>query len=194
MNWEIAVGWRNIYVNYYRNYSCCLELCHSRLPMKLLWFTCSWQLSTRQPFVHPPHSPSGVGERTGRVKVRKLVGWETSINKAKAAHASKAKQGIHSLLPISRQVFSHLQESRAVSCATITWEDKCHHSKCDPFLSSSPCFICWAWHPMAWNIPWVCWDQLSQLCPLPASPASPAYSLVGQCEEQKRPWLCVSAA
>jgi len=32
--------------------------------------------------------------------------------KAKATHASKAKEGIHSLLPIDRQVFSNLQESR----------------------------------------------------------------------------------
>ena len=29
--------------------------------------------------------------------------------KAKATHASKAEQGIHSLLPMDRQVFSHLQ-------------------------------------------------------------------------------------
>ena len=44
-------------------------------------------------------------------------------------HASKAKQGIHSPLAISRQMFSHLQESRAPSCLMVTWEDKCHHSE-----------------------------------------------------------------
>ena len=33
--------------------------------------------------------------------------------------------------------------------------------------SSSPSFICWAWHHMVWNIPLVSWGQLSQLCPLP---------------------------
>ena len=49
-------------------------------------------------------------------------------------HASKAKQGIHSLLPIGRQAFSRLQESRAPSCITVTWEDKHHHSKRPPFL------------------------------------------------------------
>jgi len=37
-------------------------------------------------------------------------------------HASKAKQGLHSLLPIRRQVFSHLKESRAPSHVTVTWE------------------------------------------------------------------------
>jgi len=40
------------------------------------------------------------------------------MGKAKTAHASKTKQGIHSLLPIGRQVFSHLQESRVQSCVT----------------------------------------------------------------------------
>jgi len=48
-------------------------------------------------------------------------------------HASEAKQGIHSLLPISRQMFSHLQESRAPSRLMLTWEDKCHHSDVPPF-------------------------------------------------------------
>jgi len=35
-------------------------------------------------------------------------------------HTSKAKQGIRSLLPIGRQVFSHSQESRAPSGITVT--------------------------------------------------------------------------
>ena len=47
---------------------------------------------------------------------------------------------------------------------------------------------------MVWDIPLVSWGQPSQLCPLPAPCAPPASSLVGWCEEQKRPWLCVSAA
>jgi len=45
---------------------------------------------------------------------------------------SKEKQGIHSLLPIGRQVFSQLQESRASSCVTVTWEDKM------PYLNVPP--------------------------------------------------------
>jgi len=40
---------------------------------------------------------------------------------------SKAKQGIHSLPPIGRQMFIHSQENRAPSHVTVTWEDKCHH-------------------------------------------------------------------
>ena len=35
---------------------------------------------------------------------------------------------------------------------------------------------------------------LSGLCPLPSSCVPPASSLAGRCEEQKRPWLCVSTA
>jgi len=63
-----------------------------------------------------------MGERIRRIKVRKLVGSDKDslISKAKDAHACKAKQGIHSLLPVSRQGFSHLQESRAPSCIAVT--------------------------------------------------------------------------
>ena len=84
------------------------------------WFNPSQQLSTTQPLAPSPRG--GMGERLGRVKVRKLVAWgkDNLICKAKAAHASKAKQGVHSPLPIGRQVFSHLQESRAPSCVKVT--------------------------------------------------------------------------
>ena len=43
-----------------------------------------------------------MGERIRRVKMRKLVGCDKDslIGKAKAAHVSKAKQGIHSPLPM----------------------------------------------------------------------------------------------
>jgi len=90
------------------------------------------------------------------------MGWDknSSTGKAKAAHVSKAKQGIQSPLPISRQVFSHLQESRAPSRVTVTWENKLRNSKCPnvpPAPSFSPSFICWAWHHMVWNIPSVRW-------------------------------------
>ncbi|KAK4826561.1 hypothetical protein QYF61_010126 [Mycteria americana] len=44
---------------------------------------------------------------------------DSFIRKAKAAHASKAKGGIHSLLPISRQMFSHFLESRTSARADI---------------------------------------------------------------------------
>jgi len=54
-------------------------------------------------------------ESIGRVKMQKLVGRnkDSLTGKAKAACVSKAKEGIHSLPPIGRQVFSRFQESRA---------------------------------------------------------------------------------
>jgi len=54
------------------------------------------------------------------------------IGKAKAAHTSKANQGIHLLRPIIRQVFSHRQESRVPSCVMVIWEEKRHHAECPP--------------------------------------------------------------
>ena len=107
----------------------------------LLWFNLSWQLSPTQLLAHSPRV--GMGERIGRVKVRKLVGWDKDsfIGKAKATHTSKANQGIHSPLPMGRQVFSHLQESRAPAHVTVTWEDKCCHSKNPPLPPSSPSFL-----------------------------------------------------
>ena len=66
-----------------------------------------------------------MGERIRRVKVRKLIHWDKDslIGKAKAVSTSKAKQEIDSPLPMGRQVFSHLQESRAPSHVTVTWEE-----------------------------------------------------------------------
>jgi len=86
--------------------------------------------------------------------------------KAKAAHTSKTKQGIHSLLPISRQGFSHPQDSRAPSHITVTWEDK-HHPvtpNLPPFLLLSPALH--AKHNVIWHgiSPSVSWGQLSRLC------------------------------
>lgn len=55
-----------------------------------------------------------------------------------------------------------------------------------PFPPSSPNF--WAWCPEV-----IC-AQLSWLCSLKTHSAPPASSLEGRGGEQKRPWLCVSAA
>jgi len=141
-------------------------------------------------------TPVGMSERIRRAKARKLVDWDNGslIGKANTAHTSKAKQGIHSSLPIGRQVFSHLYESTAPLCVTVTWEDKRHHSKRLRLPSFPPCFLCWARRHMVWGTPLVSWGQLSWLCPLPTPCASSAHSLVGWCERQKRPWLCVSTA
>ena len=99
-------------------------------------FNPSWQLNTVQLLALSPLS--GIGERIRRVKFRKLVGWnkDNSTGKAKAVCASKAKQGIHSLVLISGQVFSHLQESRGPSGVEVTWENKTPSPR-----TSSPSFF-----------------------------------------------------
>ena len=131
-----------------------------------------------------------MGERIRRVKIRKLVGWDKDslVGKAKAARTSKAKQGIHSPLPIGRQVFSHLQEGWAPLHVTVTWEDKRHLSEHPPFLLLPQlCMLSMTSYGMGYPF-----GQLRSA--LPASYAPPAYSLVGGCEMQKRPWRCVSTA
>lgn len=72
-------------------------------------------------------------KRIERVKVRKLLDWAKDGLLCKAKATCKTKQGIDSLFPIGRQVFSHLKESRAPSCEILTWEDRCHHCKCPPY-------------------------------------------------------------
>lgn len=117
--------------------------------------------------------------------IKTLMNWDKDslIGKKKAAHTKKANQGIQSLLPEGKQMFSPLQESRVLSTIMVTWEDKHHHSEYSPLPSSSLSFIHWAWHHLRWNFPWVLWDQLSWWCPLLTSCAPPAPSLVCWCEE-----------
>lgn len=59
-----------------------------------------------------------VGERVGKAEVKKPVGWDKgcSLGKAKAAHAGKAEQGTHLLLPFGRQVFSTSGRARLIVC------------------------------------------------------------------------------
>ena len=117
---------------------------------------------------------------------------DSLIGKAKAMHTSKAKQGIHSLLPMGRQVFCCLQESRAPSRAMVTWEDKCHHLNVLPLPSSSPAL--YAEHDVIqcgmslWSVGVSCprGGPSSLLVP------PPACSLVGRGEGQKKPQLCVN--
>lgn len=100
----------------------------------LLWFNCSQQLSHTHLLGSLSHGR--VGGKIGRVKLRKLLGWDRDnlADKAEAAHMSKANQRIHSPLPIGRQVFSHLQDSRAQHFPVVPWEDKCWKSECPSFF------------------------------------------------------------
>lgn len=89
-----------------------------------------WVNPSQQPNTHPAShslpSPEGWGENRRKAKRSVDRDNDNFMRKAKAAHASKAKRGIHSLLPNSRQVFSNFLESRTSACVMVAWEDKCH--------------------------------------------------------------------
>lgn len=138
-----------------------------------------------------PHScfltPKWDREKIRRVKMRNLVGWDKDslLDKAKVAHVSKASQGLHPLLPICRQVFSHVQESRAPSHLSS-------QGRQTPTLWMSPSLFLppalfagdnIMWHGISSH------GQLGSAAPLWSFPTSCASSLAGQCEKQKRSWI-----
>lgn len=75
-----------------------------------------------------------MGESIRKVKVQKLTGRDKGglLGKAKAMCAIKAKQGIHSLLPMGRQPFPGKQGS---SIGIFHEEDKCHYSEHSSFFT-----------------------------------------------------------
>lgn len=54
--------------------------------------------------------------------------------KERQCPTNEAKRGIHSLLPICRQMSSHHLESKASAYLTIACEDKCTYHHCSNFL------------------------------------------------------------
>lgn len=86
------------------------------------------QLSSTQPLAHCPQV--GWGE-DGEGIVQELTGWDKGslVGEAKATRASRAKQGMHGVLPISRKMLSHFQGSWARHMS-VSWEEKCQDSQC----------------------------------------------------------------
>jgi len=64
-------------------------------------------------------------------------------------HASKERFGIHSVLPIGRQVFILLQENRASSCIMVTCKDNAITLKVPPLLLLPPDL--YAEHEIIWH-------------------------------------------
>lgn len=81
---------------------------------------------------------------------------------------------------MGRQVSS--QESRALSCIIVNWEDKCLHSE-SSLLPSFPSFMCPAWCHMVWESLWSAGVHLYTLCTTPGAP--PASSLMEWGEAEK---------
>lgn len=93
---------------------------------------------------------------------------DSLIDKAKAMHTSKAKQGVNSPLAMGTQVFIHRQESRAPSHVIGMWEEKFHHLKNSLLL---PTALYPEHDAIRYGMSLVSWDQQSKLCPIPASGA-----------------------
>jgi len=98
-------------------------------------------------------------------------------------HASTAKQGIHSSLPLARQMLNHLQESRAPSRRTLLGKTNTMTLNTPPALLLPPAL--YAEHDILGC--GVSLGQLYRLCPLPTSCAPPAYSLGGGLRSRKGP-------
>lgn len=81
--------------------------------MYLLWFKLDTQLSSIK---LPAHSPAGMREENGRVKVRKLsaLGKGGLVDEAKAMCASKAKLEIHCFLSAGK-------------CSAVSRNAELHH-------------------------------------------------------------------
>jgi len=121
-------------------------------------------------------SAGGLEERIRKVKLWELVDWDKSsfLGKAKAVCTSTAKEGIHLLLPIHRQMFSRSQGSRALI-------------PCDSFLVRQ------THNHMLWDILLVGLGQLSLLFLFP-TPYAPSAQLWQGSMRSKSPWLNVSTA
>lgn len=146
---------------------------------------------------HSPHR--GTGEKIWRVKVRKLMSWDwgSSTGKVKAVLTSKAEQGINSLLPINRQMFSHCHDSRTPWCRTFTWEGKYGNSKHPPlFFLSFPQLLVLIM--LSWVMTLCVGHPFGHLgsAVLAVSPpklwCTPCLLSGRTVWEQKRPWCCAS--
>lgn len=87
------------------------------------------------PHTHPlTLPPVGLGRE---LEGWKFTGWENDclIREAKAAHTSKAKRGMNSLLPMVGHGVQPFPAEQSPIHRAVTWEVKCHHSKRPLFLS-----------------------------------------------------------
>ena len=107
------------------------------------------------------------------------------LGKAKAMYANKANQGVQSLLPICRQEFSHLQESRAQHVERFLGKTNAITPNVPP-PSCLPQFLLLSMTPHGMGDPFGQLGAAVLAVPLPASCAAPASSLVWQCEQLKR--------
>lgn len=87
---------------------------------------------------------SRIKERNRRAKLRKTCRSRLRQFKkgSKDACMSKAKQCIHLLFCIGKQMSRHFLESQTSAHAVVTWENKCHYNECPTLLLLSATFYC----------------------------------------------------
>lgn len=113
--------------------------------------------------------------------MKELVGLDgdSLIGKAKAARASKAKQGIHPPVPMGRQAFRYPRESKATS--RVTWEDPWNVLPSPTSFFPQFCVLCFEI-----EYPHCQLGSAVLACLFPASCAPPVFSLVGWDEKQEK--------
>ena len=104
----------------------------------------------------------------------------------------EAKRGNYSLLPIGRQISSHLLRSRASVQVVVPSEDKLHNHKCPPSSSFPPPFI--AKHDVIWSgiSLWSVWVSCPGCVPSQslAHPQPTGFRMGGGGD--RKPWHCAS--
>jgi len=139
------------------------------------WVHPGWQPSTTQLIRNPPVPPWNRGENRNS-KSEKIHGLNEdsllSVGK-REEQPNKWPRSNHSPPPTSRPIPSQ--------SLLDTLEDRTPNL---PTSSSTPCFCCWAWFCVVWNIPLASSGRLSWPCALPGLLAE------GASGEKKRKYRC----
>lgn len=137
------------------------------------WGDVGWpQLAAKHPhslwLIHPQQDGR---ERTGKAKAGKLMYQGRSligeVKRSKTVRSSKPKGGIHSPLPVGRQMFSRFWKAGPQHGWWLLGKTSAITTKVSLILWLN--IYCWAQCCVVWNIPLVRWGHLSWLCPVPSS-------------------------
>lgn len=114
-------------------------------------------------------------EKIRIINTRKLLGWGKSnlltAGREKVMHTSKAEKN-NSFTTFPWAGWCSVTARWAGLLYLEQWLEKTNIITPNVFLSLA--VICWAWFHMIWNVPRICRGQLSPLCHLPLSCATPA--------------------
>jgi len=137
--------------------------CYSQLPSCGLT---RQQLSTTWPLAH--FTQIGWRREPENFEVWECMSWDKDslLGKTKAMHVSKAKQGIHSLLPSAGRCSATSRRARPIIPKGYLWRQMPSTPTVHPFLFPCPSFYCWTQCCAVLDISLTSWGQLSWLHPL----------------------------